>query len=520
MVAHVTKIYGPPGTGKTTRLLQIVEHEIKNNGVARENIAYLSHTRAANEVIVERLQDRGLVGVNANRDVPWFRTIHSACARMVGVGVGAVLEPRLDYKKFFDEYKMRVTPHETLDAFENFSDLTDDFNVALAAQSFAVNTMRDIDEVCASLPQHPALVKAARDQFFRAWKEFKAKHGKWDFTDMLVEYANGPDRPLPVSIGILDEAQDLSDLQWKIVQKMFSRCQRIYMAGDDDQAIYGFIGGSEYGFYRFPADEEMVLERSYRVPKVIGDKATKIIRVLPERKEKNVIWRGTPGSVNIAGWDEMQMPWKEWRDAKKSVMVLTRHRRGTNRFARTLREIGVPHAVNGVHAGATPEGDVYATCTRLKAGEKVRPKHIANIYKMLGRREDERKYRNAGAKDRDALVGAKDIDIDLNGNWLFQFTTKNQWTERKFFDIDRLVHQHGVDAILNAPLVNISTMHAAKGREADIVVIEPDCTAIVKKNVLLPAEVRLAYVSLTRAKEQVIVRLPSTDTYIDHFITA
>jgi DNA helicase-2/ATP-dependent DNA helicase PcrA len=515
-MATVTKIYGPPGTGKTTRLLQIVEHEIKNNNVPRERIAYLSHTRAANEVIVERLQERGIVGSNPARDIPWFRTIHSSCARMIGIGRGAVIEPRFDYRKFFEEHKMLVTPHDTLDAMESFSELNDNFNVALNAYSYSINTMQNIDEVCAALPQHPCLAKAARDQFFKAWKDFKGRYGKWDFTDMLLEYVNGPDRPLPVSVGIIDEAQDLSDLQWKIILKMFANCERIYMAGDDDQAIYGFIGGSEFGFYRFPANEEMVLERSYRVPKDIGDRATKIIRVLPERKEKDVIWRSTPGSVNVAGWDEMQMPWKEW--GKKSVMVLTRHRRGTNRFARTLREIGVPHAVNGVHVGATLEGDVYATCLRLRMGEKVRPKHIANIYKILGHRDNERKYRNLSVKERQAVVGIKDIDIDLSGNWLFQFTRRSRWLEKKFFEIDRVVHQHGIDAILQAPTVNISTMHAAKGREADIVVIEPDCTDIVKKNVLLPAEVRLAYVSLTRAKEAVIVRLPSTKIYIDHFI--
>jgi superfamily I DNA/RNA helicase len=60
-------------------------------------------------------------------------------------------------------------------------------------------------------------------------------------------------------------------------------------------------------------------------------------------------------------------------------------------------------------------------------------------------------------------------------------------------------------------------MHAAKGAEADLVVIVPDCTTIVRRNMVTPAEVRLAYVAMTSAKKQVVVLTPRTDCYITHF---
>jgi superfamily I DNA/RNA helicase len=60
-------------------------------------------------------------------------------------------------------------------------------------------------------------------------------------------------------------------------------------------------------------------------------------------------------------------------------------------------------------------------------------------------------------------------------------------------------------------------MHAAKGAEADLVIIVPDCTTIVRRNILTPAEVRLAYVAMTRAKKQCVVLTPRSDCFITHF---
>ena len=46
-------IFGPPGTGKTTRLLNIVEQELRI-GVPPDRIAYLAFTRKAAQEAVQR----------------------------------------------------------------------------------------------------------------------------------------------------------------------------------------------------------------------------------------------------------------------------------------------------------------------------------------------------------------------------------------------------------------------------------------------------------------------------------
>ena len=40
----------------------------------------------------------------------------------------------------------------------------------------------------------------------------------------------------------IDEAQDLSLLQWEMVRKIWARAGKTYIAGDDDQAIFKWAG--------------------------------------------------------------------------------------------------------------------------------------------------------------------------------------------------------------------------------------------------------------------------------------
>ena len=57
-----------------------------------------------------------------------------------------------------------------------------------------------------------------------------------DFTDMLQEYRIGGPVP-PLEAVIVDEGQDLSPLQWRVVEKIWAGVPKVYIAGDDDQAI-------------------------------------------------------------------------------------------------------------------------------------------------------------------------------------------------------------------------------------------------------------------------------------------
>ena len=67
----------------------------------------------------------------------------------------------------------------------------------------------------------------------------KRENGLLDFTDMLREYGTA----LPIDICIVDEAQDLSSLQYQHGNtSLLPSAREVYIAGDDDQAIFGWAG--------------------------------------------------------------------------------------------------------------------------------------------------------------------------------------------------------------------------------------------------------------------------------------
>jgi superfamily I DNA/RNA helicase len=56
----------------------------------------------------------------------------------------------------------------------------------------------------------------------------------FEFSDMISEFVK-KDKCPSLDVVFLDEAQDLSPLQWDMFFYIESRCKRSYIAGDDDQ---------------------------------------------------------------------------------------------------------------------------------------------------------------------------------------------------------------------------------------------------------------------------------------------
>ena len=72
-------------------------------------------------------------------------------------------------------------------------------------------------------------------------KNFKNGTGMIEYSDMISQFVDKKKCP-PIDIVFLDEAQDLSPLQWDMFFYIESKCARSYIAGDDDQTIYTFQG--------------------------------------------------------------------------------------------------------------------------------------------------------------------------------------------------------------------------------------------------------------------------------------
>ena len=85
-------ILGPPGCGKTYRLINIVKEEL-SNGTAPDKIGFVSFSKKA----IEEAKSRTVVQLGlSDKDVPWFRTLHSTGFQWLGMKTEEVVS-RYDF---------------------------------------------------------------------------------------------------------------------------------------------------------------------------------------------------------------------------------------------------------------------------------------------------------------------------------------------------------------------------------------------------------------------------------------
>ena len=112
---------------------------------------------------------------------------------------------------------------------------------------------------------------------------------------MIHDIVSNPKKIPEFDVVFIDEAQDLSPIQWKLYDILKSKSKNIYLAGDDDQAIYGWAGADVDRFIQEPAKEK-VLSKSRRIPKAVQDISEIITaRIEGLRATKNYLPRAEEG---------------------------------------------------------------------------------------------------------------------------------------------------------------------------------------------------------------------------------
>ena len=105
---------------------------------------------------------------------------------------------------------------------------------------------------------------------------------------------------------LVDEFQDTSILQYRMLSLIAKKYRNIAVVGDDDQSIYSWRGANYRNIELFEEDfpelVEYKLERNYRSTKTILDAANAIISHNEKRKDK-----------------------KLWTDSKKGALIYLRH---------------------------------------------------------------------------------------------------------------------------------------------------------------------------------------------------
>lgn len=472
-----------------------------DSGTHLDRIGYLTFTRNAAAEVQGRL----------GKSPKWFRTIHSASMSMLGLRATDVIG-----KREFKELGSRGFPMTGERGYNEEAGVDQGYDALLFAMSYAAHTMRPLGDVVDELSEaYDVVNRPMMRKFLKVYREVKNDNSKYDYEDMLSVYADAEEpHPMPIDALILDEAQDLSRLQWRVVHLLGAAAKRVYIAGDDDQSIFTFMGADEYGFLDHPANEEIILEKSFRCPRQIGEHAHKVIRTLRKRREKAVTWAGQ-GEGSVETNAPLIGPFDVERAAEKgTVMYLTRHRAQAMEFSNELLDAGIPHSLRGESITCSDRAQAIYAYIRLQRGEDISKASAANMLAEGGDRGNARILR----QDRDIKTVNKSM-LSHVAKFEAHWTTRWGRSERERRENSALqsaLRKHGPEIIGQEPKINVSTMHGVKGQEADTVFIVTDCNARAYDNCQLhiPTETRLAFVALTRAAQRVIVQRPQTARYL------
>lgn len=476
---RVQIILGPPGTGKTTTLLRIVEDAL-SRGIPPERIAYLAFTRkAANEA-----QERAIAqfGFDEGR-FPYFRTLHSLAFRELGMQRDEVMT-NAHYRKLGKALGVEFKGIYDEDLGIHTGDGLGD--KCSRIESLARVGLRDL-ETQHSLTNINDLTMHAVRQYDNALKKYKQDNGLLDFTDMLERYAS----PLPVDICIFDEAQDLSSLQYRMAITAAQNAEEVYIAGDDDQAIFGWAGADVNKFLTLKGDR-MVLPQSYRIPRAVHRLASDVVGRIRHRYPKPWNPKTEEGMVDYVA-DEQQIDFS----GSGTWMCLSRSKYLMNRYQQAVRQQGFAYTYNGKHSLESDETRAIMTWERLRKGQSVSLHEAKNVKQFFGFtvnlvRQESYKLTDLGlpedAKNFDWMTMLRGIAPD----------------EREYL---RSCLRNG-EKFSDKPRISISTIHQSKGGEADNVVLATDMGRLSWENSHTDEENRVWYVALTRAKENLFIVRP------------
>jgi len=478
------KLLGPPGTGKTTRLMQLLEKELAN-GTRSDRIAFLTFTRAARE---EALSRTG----KTEQEFPYLRTIHSICYRQMSITQDQIVKPRL-LRGFGNKIGCRLNGN-------NFEPWIEEFE-----RSFQPETKDDLLMQVNHCGRHRGkLLKDALEDssleidykyavwFTKAYRQWKTSQGLLDYTDLLTFYLESG-RPLNIDVIFIDEAQDLSLLQWEVVNKLGSKAQRHYIAGDDDQAIFNWAGADSSAFQNLEVSETMVLDQSFRLSKAVHNSAEKISSRIKNRIPKEYRPTYEEGEVKGIGYFDID-------DFTEKTFELFRHHYRGRDIADKLKEEGIPYIGWG---SPLLESDVRMALQSwyklFKTGE-VEPKGFKKILKYS--EDDFFKFNLDDLVKSQSPIKVSDIFINQM-KWQDWDRVMTKIPGKA--TISQFVKQAGFK-LTAKPKTELMSIHQSKGKEAHTVIIDTEISRITYETMLRypDDEHRCWYVGVSRASHRVL----------------
>lgn len=304
------RIAAGAGTGKTTTLA----HRVANlllAGADPGRILLLTFTRRAAEELCSRVAaicaKRLAVDLAAKSLLPWSGTFHAIALKILRAHAPALgLDPAFSLLD-------RADAADLLDLLRRELGLADGSvrfpqkGTCLEIYSFTLNAELPLGRVLAARWPWCEPVEERLRRLFEAYAARKAAWRLLDYEDLLLGLAAMLAHP---ELGdavrglfdfiLVDEYQDTSPLQARIIRGLSPAGLGLTVVGDDQQAIFGFRAASVRNMLDFPdlfptPTETITLERNFRSTEPILQLANAIHAEAAERIPKCLRGRGLTG---------------------------------------------------------------------------------------------------------------------------------------------------------------------------------------------------------------------------------
>ena len=498
-----TTIFGPPGTGKTHTLLSIVEKHL-DEGYRPEEIGYFAYTKkAANEAI-----DRATSKFEyEEKDFEWFRTLHSMAFKQLNLTTKSVMKDR-NYKELGKKLQIK----EFLNANNQIEDNGQSMqkNPFMRIIELARNNMVNINTQWRRSQGHVEGGFEELERIYETYIDYKQEHELYDFNDMLLELVNeGVVPSLPVII--IDEAQDLSMLQWYAVILLAKSTKHIYIAGDDDQAIFKWAGAIPEMLMRTPGNKK-VLNQSFRIPKRVYDVAESVANKIKVRVKKE--WSPTSKTGDVTHYSSIEyVPFN--KDGEYYVLARTKY--VLQKVEEYFKREGIIYNRFNKNKSISEKVCYAINCwNKLVNGDTISLGGAKNMYKYIpGDGPIKRGFKTWDKALEDDIVVSYN---DLVNNHGLRVPKDLAWNDvLTLINEDVILYirkceRRGQD--INAiPKIKILTIHGSKGGEADNVVLLSELSRKSHTSLLKNGddERRVFYTGITRTKKNLFLVRSSND---------
>jgi hypothetical protein len=283
----------------------------------------------------------------------------------------------------------------------------------------------------------------------------------------------------------------------------------MFVAGDDDQGIYRWAGADINHFVSLPGGSE-VLSQSYRVPQSVHRMADAVVQRIRSRQQKTWEPKREEGFVGRT-YDANTVDFgnDEWLILAQANYLLDDLCERLTSSGHYFERKGTPSLKKDVR-------NAISTWTHLQQnpGHEISLKEALNLYDHMSTGPGSLKR---GAKKM--LSGADEQDLFtvavLRQYFGLERAPDHTWDTAldRIADEDRAyataLLNRGIN-IFEKPKIKLSTIHGAKGGEAENVLLFLDLSwKALKEMEKNPDDAhRVLYVGMTRAKQNLILKMP------------